>query len=532
MVAAWREKLQRGGVWANDPVPLYPYPSSPDYRRLWGAPDDQAWERAHAHYLAQFAAFSDIQDERPRRCRSSRRRAADEPTAASLMTTDAVGGVWTYALDLARGARSEGVTTVLAVLGPGARCGATAEAAAIPDLALRLMTAPLDWLAEQPAEVLAAGQALAALAAHEAARSRAAQQPARLRLARASHVPVLGVCHSCVATWWQAVRGSALPADFAWRDATAAPGLRGLRRLGRADAAPSPTRPRRSTDLPDRRTSSTTAGSRRPLQPRAGRASCSPPGGSGTRARMPRRSTAPRHVAAGARRRTGRRARTARRVALRGICASLDGSMRQAWRASSHAARSSSPSRATSLSAWRCWKPRRPAARWCCPTSRPSASSGTAPPSSFRRRMTPALGDAILGLLQDRERRAAFGKAARERARHYGVEEHDAGHAADPPRAPTGMVRRGEGQRHEARLFHPFAALLLEPRQRAFPARRAARTARCAATTCRRWNPSDAWSLENLLRDHGEAGLDAFRAAYPELHVARYTTADDDRCRA
>lgn len=65
VVAAWRARLQRGGVWANDPVPLFPYPSSPDYRRLWGAPDDAAWERAHAHYLTQFEAFSDIQEERP-----------------------------------------------------------------------------------------------------------------------------------------------------------------------------------------------------------------------------------------------------------------------------------------------------------------------------------------------------------------------------------------------------------------------------------------------------------------------------------
>jgi anaerobic magnesium-protoporphyrin IX monomethyl ester cyclase len=66
LVAAWRERLQRHGVWANDPVPLYPYPSSPDYRRLWGEPDGEAWERAHAHYLEQFRTFSDIQEERPR----------------------------------------------------------------------------------------------------------------------------------------------------------------------------------------------------------------------------------------------------------------------------------------------------------------------------------------------------------------------------------------------------------------------------------------------------------------------------------
>lgn len=64
-IAAWRDKLRRNGVWANDPVPLYPYPSSPDYRRLWGQPDSRAWERAHEHYLGQFDHFSDIQDERP-----------------------------------------------------------------------------------------------------------------------------------------------------------------------------------------------------------------------------------------------------------------------------------------------------------------------------------------------------------------------------------------------------------------------------------------------------------------------------------
>jgi anaerobic magnesium-protoporphyrin IX monomethyl ester cyclase len=65
LVTSWRENLRSKGVWANDPVPLYPYPSSPDYRKLWGMPDNQAWERAHAHYLAQFTEFSEIQDERP-----------------------------------------------------------------------------------------------------------------------------------------------------------------------------------------------------------------------------------------------------------------------------------------------------------------------------------------------------------------------------------------------------------------------------------------------------------------------------------
>ena len=65
-VERWREHLQRFGVWANRPVPMFPYPGSPDYTRKWGAPDDQAWERAMEHYLAAFDEFSDIQDARPR----------------------------------------------------------------------------------------------------------------------------------------------------------------------------------------------------------------------------------------------------------------------------------------------------------------------------------------------------------------------------------------------------------------------------------------------------------------------------------
>jgi B12-binding domain/radical SAM domain protein of rhizo-twelve system len=66
VIARWREAMQAHGIWANDPVPLFPYPGSPDYRKLWGAPDDAAWERAHEHYLRQFEVFSEIQDERPR----------------------------------------------------------------------------------------------------------------------------------------------------------------------------------------------------------------------------------------------------------------------------------------------------------------------------------------------------------------------------------------------------------------------------------------------------------------------------------
>lgn len=65
LVDYWRKHLIENGVWANEPVPLYPYPSSPSYRTLWGMPDDEASERAHRHYLESFGAFSDIQDQKP-----------------------------------------------------------------------------------------------------------------------------------------------------------------------------------------------------------------------------------------------------------------------------------------------------------------------------------------------------------------------------------------------------------------------------------------------------------------------------------
>ena len=64
-VEKWRQYLIDRGVWANQPVPLFPYPGSPEYSRRWGAPDDDAWERAHDSYLREFDHFSDIQAERP-----------------------------------------------------------------------------------------------------------------------------------------------------------------------------------------------------------------------------------------------------------------------------------------------------------------------------------------------------------------------------------------------------------------------------------------------------------------------------------
>jgi len=64
-VENWRKVLLRHGVWANKPVPLFPYPGSPIYERTWGLADDHAWGRALDHYLQTYTELSDIQEQQP-----------------------------------------------------------------------------------------------------------------------------------------------------------------------------------------------------------------------------------------------------------------------------------------------------------------------------------------------------------------------------------------------------------------------------------------------------------------------------------
>jgi hypothetical protein len=68
MVAAWQRRLKANGVWVSEPVPMFPFPGSPQYVETFGTqPDDLAWESAHSFYLQLFAdkGFSDIQEQNP-----------------------------------------------------------------------------------------------------------------------------------------------------------------------------------------------------------------------------------------------------------------------------------------------------------------------------------------------------------------------------------------------------------------------------------------------------------------------------------
>lgn len=149
-----------------------------------------------------------------------------------LMTADAVGGVWQYALELAAALRPLGVEAQLAVLGP-ALSSVQRDRAAMLGVRVIETGLPLDWLARDRAEVLRTADALAKLAAIHGAELVQLNQPA---FALADYaMPVVAVAHSCVASWWDAVEHGPLPADLAWQAALTGDGL------ARADASVCPS---------------------------------------------------------------------------------------------------------------------------------------------------------------------------------------------------------------------------------------------------------------------------------------------------
>jgi len=150
------------------------------------------------------------------------------------MTTDAVGGVWQYSLDLAAGLARHGTETVLAALGPAPTRAQLRQGETTPGVEIIAAQLPLDWLACSAREVKDAGHSIASLANRCRVDLVHLNSPAFGADPRFD-VPVVTAAHSCVKTWWRAVRGSPLPDDFVWRGALVEAGLRS------ADATVAPT---------------------------------------------------------------------------------------------------------------------------------------------------------------------------------------------------------------------------------------------------------------------------------------------------
>jgi glycogen(starch) synthase len=128
-----------------------------------------------------------------------------------LMTVDAVGGVWQYSVDLGRAITRAGITPTLAVMGPppttAQRNDATRAGVDVIHGRYRL-----EWMPDSSADVDRAGRWLLEL--------ERALQPDVIHLNGYAHAslpwsrPVLVVAHSCVRTWWKAVRQETPPASL------------------------------------------------------------------------------------------------------------------------------------------------------------------------------------------------------------------------------------------------------------------------------------------------------------------------------
>ena len=116
-----------------------------------------------------------------------------------LLTADRVGGVWTYATELAGALGPLGVEVVVAVLGPSPS-HSPAEGFTVIDT-------------DGPAAVRAAAGAIAALAGEIGADLVHLNSPT---LAAARYpCPVIAVDHGTIAPWWQAAHGPPLRAALA-----------------------------------------------------------------------------------------------------------------------------------------------------------------------------------------------------------------------------------------------------------------------------------------------------------------------------
>ncbi|CAM3593706.1 glycosyltransferase family 4 protein [Corallococcus soli] len=151
-----------------------------------------------------------------------------------LMTADTVGGVWSYALELCRALCLRGASVDLATLGAPLSAPQWEEARALAGLTVHEGTWRLEWMDSPWNDVRASGEWLLELEARLA--------PDVVHLNGYCHgvlpfrAPVLVVAHSCVLSWWEAVKKEAAPSRYArYREAVA----RGLHAASRVVA---PTR--------------------------------------------------------------------------------------------------------------------------------------------------------------------------------------------------------------------------------------------------------------------------------------------------
>lgn len=126
-----------------------------------------------------------------------------------LMTADAVGGVWTYAVELAGALARHHVHVALAVLGPAPSEAQRRSVIALPNVDIHEHGGRLEWMDEPWTDVASAGEWLLAL--EQQVRPDVVHLNGYCHGALPWQAPVLVAAHSCVRSWWRAVHGGDAP---------------------------------------------------------------------------------------------------------------------------------------------------------------------------------------------------------------------------------------------------------------------------------------------------------------------------------
>jgi glycogen synthase len=130
-----------------------------------------------------------------------------------LMTADCVGGVWNYSLDLAEALAPFGVQVAIATMGPRPSQSQKVQAAQVSNLHLFESDYKLEWMDSPWSDVDAAGAWLLDLA--ESFLPEIIHLNGFSHATIAWHAPVVVVAHSCVRSWWEAVKSEPIPVEFA-----------------------------------------------------------------------------------------------------------------------------------------------------------------------------------------------------------------------------------------------------------------------------------------------------------------------------
>lgn len=140
-----------------------------------------------------------------------------------LMTLDAIGGVWRYAMDLGTALAGRGHIVVFAGLGPHPSAAQRAEALRIGQLEWGI--APLDWMAEGPEATDDVGPWIEAMIRRHQPDLLHLNLPSQAAAVR-TDIPIVTVSHSCLASWFHVVEARAVPQRLAWLSGLTAKGMR------------------------------------------------------------------------------------------------------------------------------------------------------------------------------------------------------------------------------------------------------------------------------------------------------------------